>query len=102
MISAISPSFLPMSPWPTSDSLEILAGSAKGSVSVEPTIIKCSSSFSSISVTVTVTNFGDGTLPDYADPDNIVDPDTQNDNPISDGNHGSYWEDAAATLTDIY
>lgn len=54
------------------------------------------------SVTVTVTNFGDGTLPDYADPDNIVDPATQNDNPISDGNHGSYWEDAAANLTDIY
>lgn len=52
------------------------------------------------SVTVTVTNFGDGTLPDYTDPDNIVDPTTQNDNPISDGNHGSYWEDAAANLTD--
>lgn len=54
------------------------------------------------SVAVTVTNFGDGTLPDYTDPDNIVDPTTQNDNPISDGNHGSYWEDAAANLTDIY
>lgn len=52
------------------------------------------------SIEVTVTNFGDGSLPDYTDPDNLVDPTAQDDNPLSDKSHGSYWEDAANNLYD--
>lgn len=42
------------------------------------------------SIEVMVTNFGDGSLPDYTDPDNLIDPTAQNDNPLSDKSHGSY------------
>lgn len=52
------------------------------------------------SIEVTVTNFGDGTLPDYINGDDYSDLVNGNDNPIEDGNHGSYWEDAANTMYD--